>query len=340
MYHKLSALLILITSSLLSSAAEFPLCLYGVTNPNDLKTIKQAGFNCIQTYSKDADLLSELATEAQKQGLKVVFRPDAIIGTKYEQKAQQWPILAWYLVDEPDVHKWSREQVVAAHQAAKTAFPAHLTALVIGQGRTATPYYDIPDVMMVDWYPVPHLPLESFGDQVRYMKEEMAKLKVAVHSAWGVVQIFDWKNYKQYRPDNERIGRFPTVDEIRFMSYDGILNGANGLFFFTFNHLKTPLPQIAPEYWQRVQTAVQELAQFKEILGNGTEVANPVRVRPPLHLKTWQYKNDSYSVLVNRGNKARNIPAVLRKADYQTVSGTEKVKKIPPYSVWVFRKKQ
>ncbi len=185
------------------SAREFPLCLYGVSNPDDLNTIKKAGFSCIQSYVQDPQILEKLAHKAQQLGLKVVFYPNKVVGTLYEQKAQKWPMLAWYLVDEPDVHRWSREQVAQAHQTAKKVFSTQATALVIGQGRTRIPYYDIPDVMMMDWYPVPHLPLPSFGDNVRYTKEGMAQMKTPDHPLWGVVQIFDWKNFKQYRPDNE-----------------------------------------------------------------------------------------------------------------------------------------
>ncbi len=330
-------LLVLVLSSPLW-AREFPLCLYGVTNPDDLKIIKKAGFTCIQTYTTDATTLARLAKEAAKQSLKVVFRPEGIINTKYENKARNWPVLAWYLVDEPDVARLTREQVQAKHQAAKKAFPQHETTLVIGQGRTATAYYDIPDIMMVDWYPVPHYPLETFGDQVGYMREEMTNYNVAEHPAWGVVQIFDWKNFKQYRPDNDRIGRFPTLDEIRFMSYDGIYNGANGLFFYTFNHLKQPMPQSAPEYWQRVQTVLGELAQFKTIIEKGTEVATPVRIRHPLRLKTWQYEGHTYSMLMNIDDKPRKVPAALLKADYQILYGQEKAKKMPAYSVWILKK--
>ncbi len=335
---KTLVLLLLLFSACLLPAREFPLCLYGVTNPDDLQTIKQAGFTCIQTYTKDATTLAKLVKAADKQGLKVVFRPDAILGTKYEKKARKWPILAWYLVDEPDVARLTREQVQAKHQAAKKAFPNHPTTLVIGQGRTATPYYDIPDIMMVDWYPVPHYPLETFGDQVGYMREEMAARNVADRPAWGVVQIFDWKNYKQYRPDNDRIGRFPTVEEIRFMSYDGIYNGATGLFFYTFNHLQKPLPQSAPEYWQRVQTVLGELAQFKTIIEKGEEVENPVRVRSPLRLKTWQYEGHTYSMLMNIDDKPRKVPAALLQPAYQSLYGQEKTKKMPAYSVWILKK--
>ena len=320
------------------SARQFPLCLYSVNNPSDLKTIQQAGFTCIQSYNTDPKNLEKLAKEAQKQGLQVVFYPNKLLGTQYEKKAQKWPVLAWYLVDEPDVHKMSRERVTELYKAAKKAFPQHDTALVIGQGRTYPKFYDIPDIMMVDWYPVPHYPMETFGDQVSYMREEMGQAGVAQHPAWGVVQAFDWKGFEQFRPDNDRIGRFPTADEMRFMSYDGIINGANGLFYFTFNHQGKPLPESAPEYWQRLANVVQELNEFKTIMEQGTPVENPVRVREPLAMKSWQYEGHIYSVLLNRDDRARKVPSRLRTDTYTPLYNTQKDNKIPAYGVWILKK--
>ncbi len=331
-------ILMALLAALPLTAQEFPLCVYGANDTSDLKIIKEAGFTCLQTYKQDPQTLQKLAKEAKKQGLKVIFYPNKVLGTKYEKKAQKWPILAWYLVDEPEVHKWSRERVQEAHSATKKAFPEHKTALVISEGRTYPTFCDLPDIMMVDWYPVPHYPLETFGDQVSYLREEMEKHHVQKHPAWGVVQIFDWKHYKQYRPDNDRIGRFPTEDEIRFMSYDGIFNGADGLFFFTFNYLKEPMYKSAPEYWQRVKNVVQELAQFKLVLEQGTLVNNPVRVREPLRMKSWQYQGHTYSLLENIDDKPRKVPSALLKDDYQILYGQEKTKKIPPYSVWILKK--
>ena len=318
-------------------AREFPLCLYGVTNPADLKMIKKAGFSCIQSYKQDPETLAVLAQAAKKQGLKVVFYPNQILGTPYEQQAQDWPVLAWYLVDEPDVHHWSRERVIQAHQAAKAAFPNHNTALVIGQGKTEIPYYDIPDIMMMDWYPVPHLPLSSFGDNVHYTQEGLAKTALQDHPLWGVVQIFDWKNYKQFRPDHDRIGRFPTEDEIRFMSYDGILNGATGLFFYTFNHQKQPLPKIAPQYWARVKTVLRELAKFKRIIEEGTIVENPVTLSAPLKMQTWQYKGPLYSVLLNASAQQQPLPQGLTSNTFKALYGQKKEKTLSPYQVLILK---
>lgn len=321
-------------------AREFPLCMYSVDAPNHIQDLKEAGFTCLQSYHKNPEKLVPILKQAQKYGLKVVFYPNEIIGSSYEKEAREkWPVLAWYLVDEPDVHKWSREQVQTAHAKAKKAFPQVPTALVIGQGKTKTPFYDLPDIMMMDWYPVPHLPLTSFGDNVRYTREGMQKMGVSENPMWGVVQIFDWKQYPQFRPDNDRIGRFPTAEEIRFMAYHGILNGADGLFFFPFHHKGTPLPQV-PEYWQRVTVVSKELAALRPVFENGKLIANAAEVAEPLQMQTRKYRFKKYAILANTSDKEQPLPAALKASKYKLLYGGESTKKsdkIPPYGVWVLK---
>jgi hypothetical protein len=261
------------------------------------------------------------------------------LNTPYQEQAKSWPVLAWYLVDEPDVKQWSRERVTQLHQQAKLAFPNHSTTLVIGQGKTKIPFYDIPDAMMVDWYPVPHLPLTSFGNQVRYTQEEMKKAGVQTHPLWGVVQIFDWKNFKQYRPDNDRIGRFPTEDEIRFMSYDGILNGATGLFYFIFTHQGDILPKSAPQYWKQVRAVTRQLAQFRPVLEQGTPIENPFPISAPLVMKSWQYKRQRYSVLLNTSAQEYPLPPELTNTPFHFLLGHKHPTQMSPYSVLLFRQK-
>ena len=195
-------------------AREFPLCIYGVSDPKDLGMLKESGFSCIQTYKSDPETLAALAKEAQKQGMKVVFDPSKILGTSYEQEARNWPILAWYLVDEPDVHKWSRKRVKKLHEQTKKAFPQHDTTLVIGQGITLVPFYDLTDVMMVDWYPVPHLKLTSFGDNVRYTKQGMKKRKRQDHALWGIVQFGRYPAFSACNFSNQKSVPLPTKHDL------------------------------------------------------------------------------------------------------------------------------
>ena len=318
-------------------AGHFPLCMYGVNNPSDLPLLKKAGFTCVQTYQKEPEKLASLAQAAQRLGMMTVFYPTHVIGSDYETEAQHWPMLAWYLVDEPDVNKWTRYRVINEHERTKDAFAAHPTALVIGQGKTRVPYYDLADNLMMDWYPVPHLELTSFGDQVRYAKEGQRAMGVADRPLWGVVQIFDWKEFKQYRSDEQRLGRFPTQEEIRFMSYDGIVNGASGLFYFIFTSNKVPLPKAQPKWWARVAAVSKELAKLRPVLEQGQITENPVTLSAPLLAQTRAYGKYLYTILLNRSAQAVPVPEVLLGKEYKLLSGGKKAAAIPPYSVWVLR---
>ena len=325
--------------ALYTTAASFPLCMYGVDKPEYVKTLKKAGFTCLQTYKSDPEILTPLAKQAQKYGLQVVFYPNKIIGSSYEEQARTWPVLAWYLVDEPDVHRWSRERVIEADRQANNAFPNHQTTLVIGQGKTAVSFYDLADVLMVDWYPVPHLALSSLGDNVRWAKEGQKTYGAGQRPLWAVVQSFDWKEYKQYRPDNERIGRFPTQDEIRFMVYDAVLNGADGIFYFIFSSNEQPLPLVKPEWWARVKNVNKEFSRLLPVLEKGEIIPCPVDTAYPLAAQTRAHKKHRYTILANRSDKPVSTPPQFLTKTYKPLFGTSKTAQIPPYAVWVLKSK-
>lgn len=322
------------------SAREFPICMYGVDKPEYLPLLKKAGFTCVQSYKRDVASLAPLATAAKKQGFKTVFHPQGIWGTDAAKEAASWPMLAWYIVDEPDVARWGRTRVQEANQKAKQMWPEHQTALVIGQGRTRVSYYDLTDNMMVDWYPVPHLELTSFGDNVAWTKQGMQRYNAGDRPLWGVVQAFDWKEFKQHRADDDRVGRFPTKEELRFMSYDGIINGATGLFYFVFTTNDQPLPTAQPEWWNRLTAVTKELAKLRPVFENGQLMGNATQVPQPLVLQAWQYKGHTYFIFLNRSAQEQTVPAPLLSKQYKLLFGNEskKTEKIAPYDVWILKK--
>ena len=165
MYMKLITIFILLFNVCLVFA-DFPIGIYGVNNPEDIKIVKEAGFNTIQTYNSSPEKLKLLADEAKKQKVWLVIPSNKIIKKDFDEETETWPVLAWYIFDEPDVVKISREKLNTLDINTKNVFPKAKTVFVIGQGKTEIPYYDLADVLMVDWYPVPHLPLESFGQQI------------------------------------------------------------------------------------------------------------------------------------------------------------------------------
>lgn len=335
---KIILIISFIASAVLAQAANYPLCLYGVNDAKYVKTIKKAGFNCIQTYSKDLDFLKTLAKKAEKYGLKMLIFPYPAIENDYLSEAAKWPILAFYLYDEPDVDKKSNAYLKELDSATKKAFPNQRTAFVVGKGSHAQPYYDTADVLMVDWYPVPHLPLTSFAEQIKTAKNILKEGGLSAKPVWGVVQSFDWREYKQYRPDDQRIGRFPTTEEMRFMAYDGLLEGAEGLFFFTFNSKSVPLPQSEPEHWQRLREVSKELSKMLPVFEKGAQAISPLEGNNKFKAQRRIYKGYCYDIILNVSEEKAELPAEFLNKKHKILYGTNRITLAPNEAV-IFKKR-
>ena len=326
--------------------AEFTIGLYGVKTSSDIVSAKEAGFNCVQSYISEPATINILAEEALKNDMKLVVYPTKIMSSKYKDAAKKYPIKAWYLFDEPDVWNCSREKLIALEKNTKKKYPDIPTVFVIGEGFTKVPYYDISDILMVDWYPVPHLPLESFGENVALAKQGLIMMEKEKKELWAVVQIFDWKEYKQYRKDDDRIGRFPKKEEIRFMSYDAILNGANGLFYFTCYSGGKPLPESRPKDWAKVVEVIQEMSFVGEIIDNGKEIENPVEIKEPLKARSFEYGGIKYTFIINPTSQKQTLPTLFFQPQfdvmYEKSTNIKKImskskKNFQPYTVFSFR---
>ncbi|MEA5000727.1 MAG: hypothetical protein VB017_02435 [Endomicrobiaceae bacterium] len=322
------------------SYSDFPVGIYGVENTADVAVIKKAGFNSIQTYKQDPEFINNLAAEAKKFDVKLLAYPYKIIDSTYKKDAGNYPVSAWYLYDEPDVWGVSREKLKALDVKVKESFPGQRTVFVIGQGVTKVPYYDTADILMVDWYPVPHLPLESFGQNISYARQNLDKEDRKNTPLWGVVQLFDWKEYKQYRSDDKRIGRFPYKDEIRFMSYDAVFNGASGLFYFTYTSCGVPLPESRPDDWKNISDVIHEISFVSKIFDKGLRIKNPGEVKMPLKAMSFEYEGKKYVFVINPTSEYLEIPGFLFNKNFNMIYGSSlDVNDIvfKPYNVFVFR---
>lgn len=338
-------ILLIISAISVSASAEFVLGIYGVKDKEEIPTIKQAGFNTVQTYNKDPEYLSRLAEKAKQYDMKLLIYPNKIIGSEYENEAHNYPIKAWYICDEPNAWHLSREDMMNRNNVCKKTFPEHQTAFVIGKGKTKIPYYDICDILMMDYYPVPRKPLESFGKNVSFAKQGLIEAGCPQKQLWAVVQIFDYKELKKPR----KYGRFPTREEIRFMSYDALFNGATGLFYFTYNSKGVPLPYSKPKEWKYISEIIQELSFIGKIIDSGKEVKSFVNVKKPLRTKTYKYEEKKYIIVENPTNEMQELPKLFfNKKKFEVLfeksSNLEDIiskgkKNFQPYQVIIFKSK-
>jgi hypothetical protein len=331
----------------MASFAEFTIGLYGVKEPKDILNAKDAGFNCVQIYDKNPEKIKILSEEAIKNEIELVVYPNEIIkNKKYREEAEAYPIKAWYLVNESDDWNYSRQDLILLNKKVKEIYPNIKTTFIIGEGFTNIPYYDIADILMIGWYPVPHLPLESFGENVALAKQGLTMVGQDTKDLWAIVQIFNWKEYAQHRKDNDRIGRFPKKEEIRFMSYDAIFNGATGLFYFNYYSNNKPLPEENPKDWMKVVEVIQEMSFVAEIIDKGKEIDNPTEIKTPIKAKSFEYGGIKYTFVINPTSKRQKIPNLFFESRFDVIyEKSTNLRKIasksnnnfPPYKIFAFR---
>lgn len=284
----------------------FPVCMYGVSKPAELTVLKQAGFNCFQTYILEPEQLSALAGEADRLGLQMVAAPDRVIGSAYGKKALKWPVLAWYLYDEPEVRRLPPAELLKLDRRTKEWSPRQRTAFVMGAGIAAFTYGAAADALMVDWYPVPHLPLESVGRQVTLVKEGAKAMDTAKPGkpVWAVLQAFDWLEYPQRGA--KRVGRFPDFGEIRFMTYLALARGATGIFYFKLDAAEgKPLPG-APERLAMFGKIADEINRLGPLIAGGKPARAPAGLAPGLSAAVFKANGREYMILLNPART--NIP--------------------------------
>ncbi len=283
-----------------AGAAEggFPLCMYGAKAIKDLAVIKEAGFNCFQTYTKDPAVLAGLAAEADRLKLRMLAYPDGVIGSSYSVRAKTWPMLAWYLCDEPDIHGVTPAALEKMDAKTKAWSSAQPTAFVVGQGSAAFNYGATADALMVDWYPVPHMRLESLGYHVSLTRSAARTLdkKRPGKPVWAVIQAFDWRLFPQHH--EKRIGRFPTLAEIRFMTYLALVRGADGLFYFSFSQEEKTL-DAWPDRWFILKSIASEINALRPMLEKGKWTGMLKGSDPRLEAWTISRRGKRCVILIN-----------------------------------------
>jgi hypothetical protein len=241
----------------------YPIGLYGVRRTNDFPEISQAGFNLVCGPAERGYLQA-----AQRCDLKVLATPGTQAGLRFDEQAARRAVLAfdphpslwaWYLVDEPDLNGIAPELVSKANRFLKSVPARKPTALTLSSAFAAPHYADIPDIAMIDRYPISWLPLANFGQHVRLTRLAAGKTKPLL----AVIQAFDWSYYPELLP-GETNQRPPTFLELRCMTYLALALRANGLFYYAFDDGRWKMSD-HPKTWEALRKVVAEVHRHRAL---------------------------------------------------------------------------
>lgn len=279
--------------------------MFGIRRVVEVDALAKEGFD---TFVAEADITTVMgmAARARYHGMRMMAHPAAF--RKVGDAPKDLPIDAWYAYDEPDVVGLSSAALAAEISAVRSWDPGTPVTFVIGQGSSAKKYAGIGDALMLDWYPVPHHPIGSVGDEI-----DKAYWYTGGRPLWFLVQSFDWRDWVQRNPKKPRIGRFPNHIEMRLMSYLAVVHGAKGLFYYTLKRGDGSSLLEWPELWQATARTAREMRAMQPIWSANRRVPLPFAPKPGgLEAACWRWRGRDYLVLVNRHpDKLLRVPSKL-----------------------------
>jgi hypothetical protein len=129
-------------------------------------------------------------------------------------------LLAWYISDEPNGNKIPPAQLETIYRTIKEIDPWHPVSVVfMAPFLSSKKYENALDIVMADPYPVPNNAISQIVDITGQLRSSFNGEK----PVWIVPQAFG---------GNELWGREPSINEIRSMTYQAVVNGARGIQYF------------------------------------------------------------------------------------------------------------
>lgn len=270
----------------------FAIGIYSIPKSSEpFKELAEAGFNLVRCDSKD-----EL-DGANKYGIKAwIPLGDRLDFSKETEDRKTWvkshinslkdhpALLAWESMDEP-TWTWknpskaraSADGLAQGHKFAKELDPSHL--LWINHAprnthKTLAIFSQNADVIACDVYPVISRDIDADktyaimpnGKQTDLANQtiscvgeyvnKLRKTAAGKQAIWIVEQGFAWDN--EQNPKNPL---YPTYREMRFMAYNAIMHGVDGILYWGTHSMPQP-----SEQWSNLKKVARELADLSDVI--------------------------------------------------------------------------
>lgn len=215
-----------------------PIGVYHI-NPKFYGMAKRMGFNCVQAWGTKVEQARKALDEAQRHGLKVLLEMSTLLRGRYDRETFKAivkackghpALLAWYPVDEPGEGQF--EWCLDAYRICRELDPHHPVYLVICDPRLFAKFAGATDILAIDPYPVPHAPINLVSRWAHSAWEAVRGRK----AVWLVPQLHNTAAYR-----DPKKGRAPTPEEVRCMVYQGLIYGAKGIVYYTWDDRVTGL---------------------------------------------------------------------------------------------------
>ena len=178
-------------------------------------------------------------------------------------------------------------------------------------------YGHFADIVSLDIYPIPrefgygglaNKEINCIGEYTDLLHASL----VADQAGWMVLQAYRFNDNEFANIQGEGLRRFPTRDEIRFMTYQAIVHGTKGIMYFLY--LREPAPPTAhthvnapftPEFWDALKSLGGELTLLSPALTADRKI-DVAAIEPagcPVRCLGKQVDDELWLIGVNEGGE-------------------------------------
>ncbi len=217
-------------------------------------------------------------------------------------------LLGYFLADEPLWVGANINWFTASAKFLRQHDPFHpvwMNSAPLSSIKENRPYCDAVDINGIDIYPIPYPSNHSSLDDkyptaVGKYTKTMYETTYGRKSIWMVLQGTSW-----HEMGGNRKGYYPTLSELRFMNYDAVFSGSNGLVYWGTQYTKSP------QFFRDLRKSVNEVYLLAPALleGRRTMLAAPAGAR----IFKVEYQNKNYFIVFNDTPKEQNFTFDLKQ---------------------------
>lgn len=283
----------------------------------DLARISQAGFNTVLSYESGIGQETEdYLNRAQAHGLRVIYSLKDMYHQDEEnstdlpaQHVKRWfqnpALLAWYINDELGPHYLPKLQDM--YYKVCNLDGQHPAYQVVVKYSDVNAYLPATDVLGTDPYPISGInarPIRYVGNLTHNTVDESKGIK----GTWQVLQIFDNSVYVAKEPVLP-----PTLDEMRNMSYQAIINGAKGILYYSYFDLYFKDYHRDPAFandtafhkrWPAIQQLAKELIPLIPVILKDRKINLIAGLHRFVQYQGWEDNDHLYLVVANTDQHA------------------------------------
>lgn len=233
-------------------------------------------------------------------------------------------LLGYFMADEPYWAGFPLNALLEAYKAYKEIDPYHpvwINAAPRGDIDIHEQYSEAADIYGVDIYPVPypsmHSALEDKGLTSVGKYADRMSIAVGRRKPVGMaLQGFAWESWA----DNPK--RYPTYDEIRFMSFDAMINHANFVSFWGTKYI------IEPGFYDILFKLTAEFQTLSGLFTRAVVVDDAKADSSDIRCRVLEYSGMKYLIAVNNTGKSVNavISGRFSKPELMVFPGNAKIK--------------